>query len=91
MPKQTTEEIFEPYQICCVENCTKYAVDPHHEPARPFLRKEHYNRKTGVTDKRYIRYMCRRHHEERERLGYKKFKKKYPKYDGVSLEEYRKK
>ena len=75
------------YDLCCV--CTDFAVDDHHEPARPFLKAEHYNRQTGWTDLRFIKKMCRLHHQERERIGYKEFKKKYPEYDGMSLTEYR--
>jgi len=73
-----------PYDVCCVGDCTEDTVDTHHEPGKgmgllPF----------DYDNPRFQRKMCRRHHEEREGLGYDRFKEKYLGYDGISITQYR--
>jgi hypothetical protein len=70
-----------PYDLCCI--CTAFADENHHEPERSLVSNE------DVDNPKYHRKMCIRHHNERTSIGYKRFKERYPKYDGISIEEYR--
>ena len=73
-----------PFNPCCIEGCHKVITDKHHEPPRPYLKKEHKD------DPRFKKYLCRFHHRQRTDYGYRRFKVMYPDYDGMSLEDYRK-
>lgn len=75
-----------PYHLCMIEGCTREAQQ-HHEPLRAQLSKDDYD------DPRFLRWLCVIHHtagqECRHKLGYMMFKKHFPEYDGISVEEYR--
>ena len=74
----------DPYTLCCVPGCRAFSCDTHHEPGKGAgLHKEDYD------NPRYHRKMCRRHHEQRERIGYWRFLIKHPNYDGIRITTYR--
>jgi len=70
-----------PYEVCSA--CTDFATDKHHAPEKSLLHT--WDRDNEA----YHRHLCRRHHNERTAWGYKRFKEKYPEYEEVTIEQYR--
>ena len=77
--------MYKPYEICVI--CYQCADEKHHEPPKTLLHGDDYNPKKGIDNPKYHKWMCRGHHNEREQLGYESFKKKYPRYEGISILE----
>lgn len=73
-----------PYDVCAADECTAVVCDTHHAPSKgQGLHLEDYDNPL------YHRKLCRRHHSERELVGYKAFKLKYPQYHEITITEYR--